>query len=106
MLNTIVTPMTRGQITLPKKVREALGIVPGTPLNLTLEQNRIIITPLVHTTITSSPLVIKPKYSPAEYREVLKKLALKGEELWTKEDDVARKRMLKAEKRRWKKLNW
>lgn len=42
-IGTIVTPMERGQITIPKAYREKLGITPKTLLNVTLEGDKIVI---------------------------------------------------------------
>lgn len=104
MLGIIVTPMERGQITLPKAVREELGITQGMPLNLVVEDGTIKIKPL-HTMVVDSPRVIKPTLSRTEYVKKLKKIsqymALHGP-IWTKEDDLARERMKKKEKY----LNW
>lgn len=98
MLGTIVTPMERGQITLPKAVREKLGITQGMPLNLVVEDGTIKIKPL-HTMVVDSPRVIKPTLSRKEYVKALR--AMHGV-LWTKEDDIAREKMRKKEKY----LNW
>jgi AbrB family looped-hinge helix DNA binding protein len=98
MLGTIVTPMERGQITLPKSVREALGITQGMPLNLIVQDGTIMIKPL-HTMVTDSSRVIKPKYTRKEYAKVLQTIS---EVVWTKEDDAARIKMKKKEKY----LNW
>lgn len=109
MNGTIVTSMTRGQITLPKKYREKLGINPGTPLNVILEENKIVITPLTQVAPPQSQLVIKPKYTPQEYKKVLKEVneyMKKHGPLWTKADDRAREKMKKAEEKRWKRLRW
>lgn len=42
-IGTIVTSMDRGQITIPKAYRDKLGITPKTPLNVTLEGDKIVI---------------------------------------------------------------
>ena len=90
--------MERGQITLPKSVREELGITQGMPLNLVVEDGTIKIKPL-HTMVVDSPRVIKPTLSRKEYVKALQ--AMHGV-LWTKEDDIAREKMRKKEKY----LNW
>ncbi|MBI5613440.1 AbrB/MazE/SpoVT family DNA-binding domain-containing protein [Candidatus Gottesmanbacteria bacterium] len=90
--------MERGQITLPKAVREELGITQGMPLNLVVEDGTIKIKPL-HTMVVDSPRVIKPTLSRKEYVKALQ--AMHGV-LWTKEDDRAREKMRKKEKY----LNW
>ncbi len=100
MLGTIVTPMARGQITLPKAYREKLGITPGMPLNVTLEEEKIVVQPLasVLSDASSMPLFIKPRYTRKQYLAVLKRIAKSKVVLWTKEDDKAREAMRKKEK--------
>lgn len=103
-IGTIVTPMARGQITLPKPYREKLGIKPGTPLNVTLAEDKIVVQPLLKalTDASSTPLVIKPKYTRKQHLAILKKYARSKTVLWTDEDDRAREAMKKKEKY----INW
>lgn len=98
MIGTIVTPMARGQITIPKEYRDKLGITPDTPLNVTLEDDRIVVRPLEKMMADESPYVIKPKYSREEYLKILKKYSNSKLILWTDEDDKAREEMRKKEK--------
>lgn len=100
-IGTIVTPMTRGQITLPKVYRDALGITSATPLNITLEEDKIVVRPLEKMMADKSPFVIKPKVTKEEYTKILIKInqyMKKHGPLWTKEDDLAREKMRKKEK--------
>lgn len=97
-----MTPMTRGQITIPKEYREKLGITAGTPLNMTLEEDKLVVRPLEKMMVSESPYVIKPKYSKEEYLKVLEKISLymkKNGPIWTKEDDKNREIMRKKEKK-------
>ena len=98
MIGTIVTPMARGQITIPKEYRDKLGITPDTPLNVTLEDDRIVVRPLEKMMARESPYVIKPKYSREEYLKILKKYSKSKLVLWTDKDDKAREEMRKKEK--------
>ncbi len=98
MIGAIVTPMTRGQITLPKVYRDKLGITSTTPLNITLEGDRIIVRPLQKVISDMSEFVIKPKVTKEEALKFMKKLAKSKVVLWTKEDDEAREIMRKKEK--------
>ncbi len=45
-MERIVHPTDRGQITIPKAIRDALHIAPETPLTIRQEASRIIIEPL------------------------------------------------------------
>lgn len=100
--------MERGQITLPKKFRDKLGITSKTPLDVALEEDRIVVKPLsriIADKEKNSGYVIKPKYSKDEYIKVLKSVTAyikKYGPLWTEEDDKAREIMRKKEKY----LNW
>ena len=93
--------MARGQITIPKEYREKLGITSKTPLNLTLEEDKIVVKPLTKMIADESPYIIKPKYTRDEYTKVLARISdymQKHGPLWTKADDVAREKMRKKEK--------
>lgn len=39
----MATVTSKGQITLPKKVREALGLVPGSQVDFVIEPERVVI---------------------------------------------------------------
>lgn len=79
MLGTIVSPMDRGQITLPKSIRDALDITPDTLLNIVLDGRRILVQPLSDLLVNS-----KPKIDKAEYLRLLKNMSGIA---WTKGDD-------------------
>lgn len=99
-IGTIVTPMERGQITIPKAYRDKLGITPQTPLNITLQADRIVVQPFVRSIppATTNPFVIKAKYTREQHLAILKKYAKSKVVLWTDEDDRAREAMRKKEK--------
>mgnify|MGYP001593230959 CR=1 FL=1 len=102
-IGTVVTPMERGQITIPKAYRDKLGITPQTPLNITLQTDRIVVQPFIRSIspAAANPFVIKAKYTKEQHVKILQKISdymEKNGPLWTKEDDIARKRMRKKEK--------
>ena len=99
MLDVIVKPMERGQITLPMKFRQKLGISKDTLLNVTLEGDRVVIIPLKKMIGDLSSSVIKPKIVKEKYLELLRRF--KGD-LWSKQDEAERTKMKKRE-RNW---NW
>lgn len=103
-IGTIVTPMERGQITIPKAYRDKLGITPQTPLNITLQADRIIVQPFVSSmaSAVATPFVIKAKYTRKQHLAILKRFAKSKVVLWTDEDDRAREAMREKEKY----LNW
>lgn len=63
----ILTPNDKGQIVIPQKVREALGIGPHTPLQLIQLDNSLSITPISD--------VVTLTTADSSYEEILKKTA-------------------------------
>ena len=97
----IVTPMTRGQITIPKAYRDELKITSTTPLNITLEDGKIVVQPLTKVISDQSPYVISPKYSKKEALRKLQEISAymkKHGPLWTTEEDRRRELSIKKEK--------
>ncbi|MFW6068805.1 MAG: AbrB/MazE/SpoVT family DNA-binding domain-containing protein [Chloroflexota bacterium] len=45
---------SKGQIVIPKKLRDRLGLKPGTEFDVFLEDDRIILTPQKHRTLLES----------------------------------------------------
>lgn len=45
-IGTIVTPNIKGQIVIPKKIRDGLNIDEGTPLNMVVKENGIHLYPV------------------------------------------------------------
>ena len=43
-----IKPTVRGQITIPKNVRNELGITPNTKLKIYVENNKIVVEPVSH----------------------------------------------------------
>ena len=43
-----IKPTVRGQITIPKDVRNELGITPSTKLKIYVENNKIVVEPVSH----------------------------------------------------------
>ncbi|MBI5189844.1 MAG: AbrB/MazE/SpoVT family DNA-binding domain-containing protein [Nitrospirae bacterium] len=42
----IITLSARGTITIPQEIRKKLGIVPGDPLDITVEKGCLVLTPV------------------------------------------------------------
>ncbi len=72
---TIVKTLGKGQVVIPKAVREDLHIKPGTPLMLRVEADRIVLEPL-------------PEDPIKAYRGILKKRGPSTAELlrWRREE--------------------
>lgn len=108
--------LERGQVTIPKKIRERFGLAKNTYVGFLKQNGEILIRPL-----SASPShkkskeerdyyywkgfkIYKAKYSR---EEALKILGRTKKILWTKEDEKSLKRMRKKEQERTKKvINW
>lgn len=104
MNNTLVTLQQRGQITLPKKYRQELGMREGAVLKTSLVGKRIVVEPVE--VWAEAAYVRKPPISRQEYLTILERMAKSGKVLWTKADDKRRQESLRKERSKWKKLNW
>jgi AbrB family looped-hinge helix DNA binding protein len=60
----IITPNQKGQVVIPKKVREALNIKPNTPLNILIKGQGIYMYPVKG--------VLTPLEAESSYLELLK----------------------------------
>lgn len=97
-IGTIVRLMDRGQITIPKAYRDKLGMRPAMPLNVIIQDDRIVVQPFVRNVAAASGHVMKAKYTREQYMKVIKRIAKSKVVLWTDEDDKAREAMRKKEK--------
>lgn len=97
---------TRGQITVPKKFRDRLGIQSNTPVEMLLVEDGILLKPQVMVQKNSAGYVIPPRISKGEYKKVLKKYEESKVVLWTKKDDKFMEMLKKKDEKRWKRLNW
>ncbi len=98
-------PQPRGQITLPKKFRDELGIDNDTHLKVSLSEGKIMVELLGD----SDPYTIKPRVSRQEYLKTLKEISdyiEKNGPMWTKADDSLMKRLKKKDKERARRLDW
>ena len=103
MIGTIVTPMERGQITLPKAMREKLDIKPGTPLNVTLERKRITIEPLYFLLKEPRTKIIKAKIRKKKFLKMLREMK---DVAWDEEDDKRLRDLRKRDEERAKSLRY
>lgn len=100
----IGTIQNRGQLVLPKGMRDLFGLTPGMPVSFVVEDDGVKIKPLI-----SDSRVIKPKYTREEYMKVLKRVSKDIENygpLWTKKDDRLMAILKKKDEERDKRLNW
>lgn len=88
-VNQIVTPTSKWQITIPKKIREKIGLKEKKPLNITEEKGKIIIVPI--------RTAIKEDVWTEERRNKLLKALDEIQGIWAN-DKTFEKRMKKREK--------
>ncbi|MFP3869850.1 MAG: AbrB/MazE/SpoVT family DNA-binding domain-containing protein [Syntrophobacteria bacterium] len=62
----IVKTSTKGQIVIPAEIRRKLGIKPGQKVNLTLEGDKAVITPLPEDPIRALRGILKGQPSMAQ----------------------------------------
>lgn len=89
-VGTVVTPNTKGQIVIPKKIRDGLNITENTPLNIRLMDDGIYIHPITE--------VVTNAEEDKRHR-VLLRILKETQGAWANEDWDAYDRM---EKRRRK----
>jgi len=63
------TVSAKGQIIIPKEIRDKLGLLPSTLMNITLEGGKIIIVPLISNTKAFGSFKVPGKIS----KELIKK---------------------------------
>lgn len=97
MDDVLLTLQPRGQVTLPKRFREALRMRPGAVVKASLLGDGVMVKSM------GDPFITKPRYSRAEYVKRLKKYENDGKVYWTAEDD---KYLAKLRKKDNKYLNW
>ena len=97
----LVVPQPRGQITLPKRLRDKFGIRPGVPVRVTDERGGITIRSMV-----GDGQTILPRISREEYAKRLEEFEKSKMVLWTKEDDKHMKLLRKKDGERAKLLDW
>ncbi len=89
----IVKSMERGQVTIPIKIREKLGIGPQTWLWVKLVGNKILVEP------------VKANRRRGQFSSALKSIASGNRSYWGKRDDQALKKIRKKTLQRFKKLS-
>lgn len=104
MNKKLVRLQQRGQITLPKKYRQELGVSEGAVLKTSLVGRRIVVEPVE--AWGEAAYVRKPTISRQEYLTILERMAKSGKVLWTKADDKRRQESLRKGRSKWKELNW
>lgn len=60
-IGTIVTPNIKGQIVIPKKIRDGLNIDESTPLNMVVKENGIHLYPVKEVTTTAEAEIARSK---------------------------------------------
>jgi len=58
---TVVTPTIKGQIVIPAVLRKKFGIVKGTPINIYVQNNKIILEPIHEDPVQQGKGILKTK---------------------------------------------
>jgi AbrB family looped-hinge helix DNA binding protein len=58
---TVVTPTIKGQIVIPAVLRKKFGIVKGTPINIYVQNNKIILEPIHEDPVQQGRGILKTK---------------------------------------------
>lgn len=95
MKTSIVYPMTRGQITIPKKIRDELGIRPDTPLAIEQVGDQIHITPLRSFNTQLKEGTLLPHTLSGE--EFVKHMQSFSKKAWTKNDSDSIRKLKKKD---------
>lgn len=103
MIGTVVTTMARGQITIPKALRDKLGIKKNTLLNVVLKEDNLLVQPLNSLIKSAAGGVIKASVPKKDY---IKSLRDFPGGLWGKEDDRVLTTSLKKEMEKRRRSDW
>lgn len=66
------TLTTKSQITIPKKVRDALGVGPGDQVRFEVKKDKVLVVP-VPSTLEENFGRVKPKTRPEDFKKLRKK---------------------------------
>lgn len=99
-IGTLVQPNQKGQIVIPKKIRDSLGIEPGAVLNVVQLGNGIRITPI------QEVIPKEKKISREEYLKILEKTQGAWADSWDDKEQEKREKMELAEAKKIKKASW
>jgi len=58
---TVVTPTIKGQIVIPAVLRKKFGIIKGTPINIYVQNNKIILEPIHEDPVQQGKGILKTK---------------------------------------------
>lgn len=61
MQNRFVSPTERGQVTIPKEIRQKLRITPATKLRVYVENNKVVLEPVTSLEVLLKDLVAEAK---------------------------------------------
>ncbi len=84
MIKRVIRPTERGQVTIPKSIRQALNISSETPLTIRQENTRIIIEPLDGFTVLAERLQQEVKEKNISQEDLNVELERVRLELFTK----------------------
>lgn len=82
MQNRFVNPTERGQVTIPKEIREKLRITPTTKLRVYVENNKVVLEPVTSLDVLLKDLVAEAKDKGYTRREIEQEIEAARERLF------------------------
>ncbi|RPF46622.1 AbrB family looped-hinge helix DNA binding protein [Thermodesulfitimonas autotrophica] len=82
MQNRFVSPTERGQVTIPKEIRQKLRITPTTKLRVYVENNKVVLEPVTSLEVLLKDLVAEAKDKGYTRREIEQEIEAVRERLF------------------------
>lgn len=82
MQNRFVSPTERGQVTIPKEIRQKLRITPSTKLRVYMENNKVVLEPVTSLDVLLKDLVAEAKDKGYTRREIEQEIEAARERLF------------------------
>ncbi len=82
MQNRFVSPTERGQVTIPKEIRQKLRITPTTKLRVYVENNKVVLEPVTSLDVLLKDLVAEAKDKGYTRREIEQEIEAARERLF------------------------
>lgn len=96
LINQIITPTSRWQITIPKKIRKRVGLKERKPFNITVDKGKIVMVPI--------KAFIEEDFWDEERRKKLLKALKEIRGIWAKDWPEIKKKLEKQRKKDLKEI--
>lgn len=82
MQNRFISPTERGQVTIPKEIRQKLRITPTTKLRVYVENNKVVLEPVTSLDVLLKDLVAEAKDKGYTRRDIEQEIEAARERLF------------------------